>query len=154
MSLFQYFITVGKKELLLRYMIYITYSFTYCCCIHLTLHLLVTMYHIYIYINLFISYILHTLSRYNKCGGKSVQFPQMTIYDSLNMAGVDFGIYVRVSVLRERRESLCVRMCSGCQEERVCVYTYVCVCCANIQTFITPVHPVHTITFPLFRCSR
>ena len=31
---------------------------------------------------------------YNGCGGKTVQFPQMTIYDSMAMAGVDFGIYV------------------------------------------------------------
>ena len=59
MSLFQYFI--GKKELLLRYMIYITYSFTYCCCIHLTLHLLVTMYHIYIYKPIYIIYTTHSL---------------------------------------------------------------------------------------------
>jgi hypothetical protein len=29
---------------------------------------------------------------YNKCGGKAPQFPQMTIYDSLALADVPFGI--------------------------------------------------------------
>jgi len=29
---------------------------------------------------------------YNKCGGKAPQFPQMTIYDSLALADVPFGM--------------------------------------------------------------
>ena len=31
---------------------------------------------------------------WNQCGGTTAQFPQMTIYDSLAMANVPFGIYV------------------------------------------------------------
>jgi len=31
---------------------------------------------------------------YNTCGGKTAQFPQMTIFDSLALANVPFGIYV------------------------------------------------------------
>jgi phospholipase C len=34
---------------------------------------------------------------YNKCGGKVPQFPQMTIYDSLALADVPFGIYVNMT---------------------------------------------------------
>jgi phospholipase C len=34
---------------------------------------------------------------YNKCGGTVPQFPQMTIYDSLALADVPFGIYVNMT---------------------------------------------------------
>lgn len=34
---------------------------------------------------------------YNSCGGKYPQFPQMTIYDSLALADVPFGIYVNMT---------------------------------------------------------
>eukprot|EP01044_Picomonas_judraskeda_P011328 COSAG03_NODE_1531_length_3926_cov_86.591325_2_plen_265_part_00 len=34
---------------------------------------------------------------YNTCGGQYPQFPQMTIYDSLALAGVPFGLYVNMT---------------------------------------------------------
>jgi hypothetical protein len=43
------------------------------------------------------SYLFYTdviRSRYNDCGGDTVQFPQLTIYDSLHAANVPFAIYV------------------------------------------------------------
>ena len=71
---------------------------------------------------------------YNRCGGKSVQFPQMTIYDSLHMAGVDFGIYVRVNRLFLGVNRLCIM--AGVDfgiyirvkgKKGRCVYMYMCV---------------------------
>ena len=31
---------------------------------------------------------------YDACGGRTAQYPQMTIYDSLDLDGVDFGLFV------------------------------------------------------------
>ena len=31
---------------------------------------------------------------YNQCGGNALRYPQMTIYDSMAIDGVDFGIYM------------------------------------------------------------